>query len=111
MWNVVSAIVIALSCAHEDQITLLVLAPSFESLPMATLSAIILIALLGKCHLVMFGLVASSWYHSGLFNQFSDAWYYWQSKTKDFVIWIGSFVATILCDIALGMDRPKHAHR
>eukprot|EP00042_Codosiga_hollandica_P059488 m.917987 g.917987 ORF g.917987 m.917987 type:complete len:958 (-) comp60172_c0_seq30:8093-10966(-) len=66
-------------------VTMLLLAPLFESLPKASLAAIIIIALMG------------------LFLQVRDAVVYWNTKTKDFVIWIGAFLATIIFDVALGL--------
>ena len=41
---------------------------------------------------------------TGMFHQFVDAWQYWKVKTKDFLIWIITFVATLVFDIPIGLQ-------
>jgi hypothetical protein len=40
---------------------------------------------------------------TGMFHQFVDAWKYWKVKAKDFIIWIVTFVATLVFDIPIGL--------
>ena len=39
-----------------------------------------------------------------MIQQFGDAYRYWKVKTKDFIIWTGTFCATIILDIPLGSN-------
>ena len=40
---------------------------------------------------------------AGMFQQFADGYRYWKVKAKDFVIWAGTFVASIVFDLPLGL--------
>ncbi len=45
---------------------------------------------------------------SGMLKQVMDAWQYWKVKTKDFVVWTVTFVATMVFDIPIGMRICLH---
>ncbi len=72
--------------------------------PKAALAAIIIMSLKGNYVVILDSRPNTDEVRLviGMFEQITDALRYWRVKTKDFVIWAGTFIATIIFDIPLG---------
>ncbi|KAK3579410.1 hypothetical protein CHS0354_029718 [Potamilus streckersoni] len=77
--------VVSLVSSFIVLIVVLYIGPLFESLPECILASIVIVTV------------------KGMFQQFSELKRLWGLCRKDFMVWLGTFVAVVVLDIALGL--------